>query len=729
LLYNRCRAQNRVRFITIASVAQSVEQLICNQWVVGSIPATSKCFFNMMPSPFPQFSKIDPSRIVQSLQTLLTQKSAALNQLLECLTKTLDPLQTVQQLEHLTDCVARFWAPIRHLNAVCETEALRQAYHTSLNLLTTWQTEIEQNSRVYQAILQFAGSIAFSHLDPVQKQLITYKLRNFRLAGVHLEEDFKKQYKIIKAQLAEWGAQFEANLLDAGAAGALTLTDRAQLAGLPLHLIKRAEKLAQEKGLKDAWILPLEGACYQIVLSTAADQTVRARFYRRWVTRASDNGPLLFKIVQQRQQLSQLLGFKQAAELSLATDKMAKTPEAVLAFLSQLIPPARTQALKELETLQAFAREQGYDKALQPWDLAYWSEKLKAKQLAINEEKLRPYFPITQVLTGLFALLNRLFQISIKQLAEEQDSWHPDVKIFAIYGSDQQLRGYFYLDLFARPYKRGGAWVDDCQQRHVTETGALQYPIAFVTCNFTAAQVDNPTLITHEEVVTLFHEMGHALHHTLTQVNYASLSGTQGVPWDAVEFPSQFLENFAWEPEVLKLISSHYQTEETLPTPICQALQESRHFQAGLQLLKQLELALFDFRLHLEFDLIKGPEQVQSLLETVREQTGIIPTPSFNRFQNGFSHIFADSYAAGYYSYLWAEVLAADAFEYFKAAGLFNPEIGKTFLNTILEQGGAVDALVLFQQFRGRSPQPQAFLKQRGILDLLRKKSIVINPL
>lgn len=668
------------------------------------------------------FKRVNPDTVVRDLKLILARNRADFANLLLSLVDTPLGWSIFQQLERLEDRLNRFWAPVRHLNAVCETASLRQAYQGCLPLLTDWQAQVDQNAQLYQAINQFIKTDEFVTLQAAQKKLIQNTLRDFHLAGVDLGVAQQAQYRQIKAGLAECAAQFEANILDASAAGALLLTDPSDLNGVPQHVLIAAQAIAHQRGLT-GWVIPLEGTYYQAILSTAASRCLRERLYRAWVTRASeqsetqvaDNSATLFEILKQRQALSGLLGFKNAAELSLATDKMAPNPQAVIDFLTQLIATTRPKAAEELQTLQDFARTQGQQMPLEAWDIAYWSEKLKAHLFQLDEEQLRPYFPIHQVLKGLFTVLQQLFQIRIEEI-KAQILWHPDVKTFAVYGPNQDLHGYFYLDLYARPSKREGAWVDDCQARRLCEDGQLQYPIAFITCNFTPPQSPAPALITHEEVVTLFHEMGHGLHHVLTQINYAGVSGTQGVAWDAVEFPSQFLECFAWAPEVLALISTHYQTGDSLPAAQLQALQASRKFQAALRLLRQLELSLFDFRLHLEFDSNQPFTQIQKLLDHIRHQTSVLTIPAFNRFQQSFSHIFADSYAAGYYSYLWAEVLAADAFGRFQEEGILNAKTGRDFLQIILEQGGAVDALQLFQQFRGRLPDSQAFLKQRGIL-------------
>lgn len=657
-----------------------------------------------------------PSQLLPNLQILLSKARADLSQLLVPVAQSED-WAWIHRLESLEDKITRFWAPVRHLHAVCETEELRSAYLACLPWLVDWQAEIHQNLQLYQALLRFSQHPDWEQWEPAQQMLIKNNLRDFRLSGVTLNLSEQTQYRHIKAQLEALGVQFESNLLDANYAGALSVTET-QLAGVPPSIIATATAEATARGLSGA-LLNLDGPCYQAILSSAEDRELRATFYRAWVTRASeagdarfDNGPIMLEILRKRHALSLLLGFNNPAELSLATDKMVGTTQEVIRFLTDLLTPARQKASLEIESLQDFAKQQGQIEKLSSWDVPFWSEKFKLELFKINDAQLRPYFPIYHVLKGLFALLMKLFQIHIKP-TETCEVWHPDVQVFVVY-VDRDLRGYLYLDLYARPHKREGAWMDVAQPRRLRKDGTFQHPIAFVTCNFSAAAPDTPALLLHEDVVTLFHEMGHALHHVLTQINYVGVSGTQGVAWDAVEFPSQFLECFAWEPLVLQNMSCHYQTREALNESDIQALQASRAFQSGMQLLKQLELALFDFRLHLEFDPNQDQTQIQKLLDEIREQTSLLPTPRFNRFQNGFAHIFADSYAAGYYSYLWAEVLAADAFGRFQEEGTLNPMTGLDFLKAIWEQGGSMDMLNLFQQFRHRLPNAQAFLVQRG---------------
>jgi oligopeptidase A len=681
----------------------------------------------------PSLTHIYTKPLVQELKILLESSQNALNELTSTYTSRL-PSESIDwdiipQLESIEDKVAKFLAPIRQLCAVSETSKLRTDYQICLDLATRWYAELAQNTRLHQIINHIANHPNFSQLNTTQQRLIHNKQREFKLAGAYLTPDKQQRYKTLQAELAQDHIQFENNILDASGQNTFLIDDKNQLKGLPEPVIQVAVQQAAQQH-KKGWLFTLNGPTYQSILTTADNRNLREIFYKAWITRASDqmperstttgfdNSALIFSILNKRYELSQISGFQNYAERSLATDKMAKSTQEVMDFLSQLLNMVRPSALKDLQDLQAFAAQEGFSEPLQDWDLAYFSEKLRAKQFGIQDEALRAYFPSSRVLSGLIELLHRLFKIHIK-IVSKTEVWHPSVQILEIHDSQNHLRGYIYLDLYAREHKREGAWVDDCERRRLRQDNILQLPVCFLNCNFRTPTPDAPALLTHNDVITLFHEMGHALHHVLTQVDYADLAGTQGVPWDAVEFPSQFLENFAWEAEVLNLISCHYKTYENLPAHHIDALRASRNFQAGLQLIRQLEFSLFDFQLHLEFKPEKGPEQIQVLLDAIRTQTRVLPTASFNRFQNSFSHIFADDYAAGYYSYLWAEVLAADAFSRFIEDGIFNAQAGHEFMSTILETGGSADILELFQKFRGRLPEIKAFLSQRGITSIV----------
>ncbi len=668
----------------------------------------------------PDFKNIHPENIATNLDQLLNENRARIAALLaHSQTYTYDDL--VYPLEILDDRLQKYWSPITHLHAVAQTDKLRTAYQACLPKLTAYSTEIEQNETLYQAFEALATSAAYKKLDIAQQKLIQDQLRDFRLSGVALPPKEKQRYAEIQTQLAQQTNHFEENILDATQGWTKHITDEKELAGIPAHAITQARATAQQKNL-DGWLFTLEFPSYYAVISYAHERTLRETMYQAYVTRASDQGPnagkfdntkVMTEILQLRNELSQLLGFKHYAELSLTT-KMVKKPQQVLDFLQQLIDTVRPKALQELQELAQFAKQQLGIADLKPWDVAYASEKLREKDYGISDESLRPYFPEEKVLTGLFELVTRLYNINVQEI-KNVVAWHPDVRFFEIRDQKNELRGQFYLDLYARPHKRGGAWMDNYCDRMRYHDGTVQTPIAYLTCNLTPPNAGKPALFTHDEIVTLFHEFGHGLHHMLTKIEYAGVSGINGVQWDAVELPSQFMEFFTWEKSVLKAISSHYETGEHLPENLAQRMIDAKHFHTGLHLLRQLEFALFDFRLHMEFAPSKDAKQVQTLLDEIRATISVIPVPAYNRFQHSFSHIFAGGYSAGYYSYLWAEMLASDAFAKFEENGVFDASTGQSFLKNILERGGSQDALELFIAFRRREPTIDALLKHHGI--------------
>lgn len=665
----------------------------------------------------PQFSTLNPATIVTDLKKILKKNCEDL----PCLLTEITPLDwsLMEQLSDLNDCLQRFWSPISHLHAVKQTPELRETYNQCLPLLSAYSTELGQNKALYQAIKTLGNSNY--HFDYAQEKCLHNELRDFHLSGVDLPEKEQKRYRDIQAQLSQLSNQFEENLLDATANWSKLITDKAELQGLPDYVIASAEKAAKDKDL-NGYLFTLDYPSYFPVLTHADNRALRETLYKAYITRASelndakyDNGPVLLDILKLRHELSQLLGFANYAQKSLASNKMAKSAEEVINFLEELLATTRAKAKAERKTLCEFAYACDKIDTLEPWDSLYYREKLREKDFGISEDALRCYFPVEKVLTGLFCLIHRLFGMHVQEI-KNVDVWDPSVRFFAITDAQQQLRGQFYLDIYARPEKREGAWMDDYQSRRRLSDGKIQTPIAFLTCNFSPPIDSTQTaLLTHEEVLTLFHEFGHGLQHMLTLIDYEGVSGINGVAWDAVELPSQFLEYFAWEKPVLDLISSHYKTGEPLSDTLIQQMRAARNFQAGLQLLKQLELSLFDFRLHAEFDPKEGYPQIQILLDGIHEHINVFPAIPFNRFQHGFSHIFAGGYAAGYYSYLWAEVLSCDAFYKFLEDGIFNQATGQAFLKTILEQGGAIDAVELFKQFRGRAPKIQPFLESLDI--------------
>jgi len=666
----------------------------------------------------PIFSDIHPEAIEPAVKQLIAQNRAVLSQLLEQKEFTWDNFMA--PLEEMDDQLSRLWSPISHLHSVAESEALRAAYNTCLPLLTEYHTDVMQNETIYNAVESIFKSPAYTHFNTAQQKVITHLLRDFRLAGVHLPPIEKSRFAELQKQLSQLSTKFSENILDATHAWTLHVTDPEALLGLPEQSLKIAAQTAQQRELS-GWVLTLEYSSYSMVMKHLAHRELRWLMYEAYVTRASDQGPhagrwdntaIMEDILKIRHEIATLVGFKNYADYSLAT-KMADTPQRVLKFLNDLVGQSKAAALDEIQELTVFSKEIDGIERLEAWDLPYYSEKLRQTKLALCETELQPYFPVNKVLEGLFAIVNKLYGMSIVE-RHGVDTWHSSVQFFELYDENHTLRGYFYIDLYARPHKREGAWMDECQARRRLPDGSLHLPIAFLTCNFTRPVSNKPALLGHEDVQTLFHEFGHCLHHLVTKVDYAPVSGINGVPWDAVEFPSQFLEHWCWEKEAIALISAHEETGEPLPHRLFNKLLAAKNFQAGLHMLRQLEFSLFDFRLHLEYDPTKG-SQVQAVLNDVRSQVSVINTSTFNRFQHAFSHIFAGGYAAGYYSYKWAEVLSSDAYIPFEEKGIFDHATGRSFLTNILEQGGVYNPMELYVAFRGHEPTVDALLKQSGL--------------
>ncbi|UTF59116.1 oligopeptidase A [Gilvimarinus sp. DA14] len=677
----------------------------------------------------PPFSQIKPEHVEPAVRQLIDEGRAHLAELLASLEHpTWDNL--VAPLEAEDDKLERAFSPVSHLNAVANNPELRDAYNASIALLTEYSTEVSQNRELYQAYQRLADSDEYQSLNTTQKKVVDNALRDFKLGGVALEGEEKKRYGDIVKRLSELSTTFANNVLDATGAWYKHFDTAEPLAGLPESALAQAQQAGEQKKHDNGaplggYVITLDFPSYLAVMMYAEDRGLREEIYRAFVTRAShlglkadgssaaewDNTGLIAETLALRHELAKLLGFNNYAERSLAT-KMAESPQQVLDFLQQLAEKSKPQAEADFAELKAYAAEQGCDD-IQAWDLAYYSEKLREQKYDISQEALRPYFPAEKVISGMFEVVGRLFGIDILPVASF-DAWHPDVRFYHIYKDGQQIAS-FYLDLFAREHKRGGAWMADCRVRRQTESG-LQQPVAFLTCNFTPPVGDTPSLLTHDEVTTLFHEFGHGLHHMLTQIDIAAVSGINGVAWDAVELPSQFLENWCWQEEVIGLISSHYETGEPLPKALLDKMLAAKNFQSGMQMLRQLEFSLFDFRLHAEYD-PKHPVSAADLIAEVRREVAVIPQPEFNRFENGFSHIFAGGYAAGYYSYKWAEVLSADAFSAFEEEGIFNPQTGTRFLQEILQRGGSREPMHLFVSFRGREPSIEPLLRHSGLLE------------
>jgi oligopeptidase A len=666
----------------------------------------------------PVFLHIDAGHIAFTIGQLLKNNRRKLDGALQKLNQEPPTWQNlIELLETLDDQIERGWAPISHMNAVMNSDQLREAYNACLPMLSDYSTEMGQNEALFEACQTLAQSD--QNFTPAQRKVLDNMLRDFHLSGVSLPEEKKQRFKKISQQLSQLGSQFSDNILDVNNAWSSSFEHVEALAGLPQTALDLAAQTAEQRDMT-GWLLTLEYPSYAPVMMYADDRNLRQQMYEAYNTRASDQGPhdkrhdntlVMRDILALRHELAGLLGYANYAEYSLVS-KMANACDEVMDFLNGLAKRAKPQAEKELAELQAFATGLDGLTELQAWDIAYYSEKLRQQRYTISQEEVRAYFPVDKVLSGLFELVERLYNVSFNPV-KDQEVWHPDVTFYEIRHADGRLRGQFYMDLYARQHKRGGAWMDTCQSRLVNQQ-IQQHPIAYLTCNFTPPVGDKPSLLTHDEVQTLFHEFGHGLHHMLTDIDHLSISGINGVAWDAVELPSQFMENFCWQRPVLDMIAGHYETGEPLPEEMFQRMLAAKNFQSAMMIVRQLEFALFDLRIHREYQ--PGQEaQVTQIIHEVRELVAVVKPPEWQRFAHSFSHIFAGGYAAGYYSYLWAEVLSADAFSLFEEQGIFDQATGLAFLHNILEQGGAKDAAELFRDFRGRDPQIDALLRHSGI--------------
>lgn len=666
----------------------------------------------------PPFSQIKPEHIQPAVEKLIQDCRDTIEQVLNQPHFTWENF--ILPLTEASDRLSRPWSPVSHLNSVKNSPELREAYQACLPLLSEYSTWVGQHKGLYNAYFALKNSPEFADYSVAQKKSIENALRDFDLSGIALPEEKQKRYGEISARLSELSSQFSNNVLDATMGWEKVIEDEAELKGLPESALQAAKQSAESKGLKD-YRFTLEIPSYLPIMTYCENQALREEMYRAYTTRASEQGPnagkwdnskIMEEILTLRVELAKLLGFTTYTELSLAT-KMAENPQQVLDFLDNLAKRAKPQGEKELAELKAYCEQEFGVTNLEPWDIAFYSEKQKQHLYAINDEELRPYFPENRVLSGLFELIKRIFNIRAVERFD-MDTWHKDVRFFDLIDEKDQLRGSFYLDLYARENKRGGAWMDDCIGRKRKLDGSIQTPVAYLTCNFNAPIGDKPALFTHDEVTTLFHEFGHGIHHMLTQIDVSDVAGINGVPWDAVELPSQFMENWCWEEEALAFISGHYETGEPLPKEKLAQLLKAKNFQAAMFVLRQLEFGIFDFRLHHIFD----PEKLNQILDTlkaVKSQVAVIKGVDWARTPHSFSHIFAGGYAAGYYSYLWAEVLSADAYSRFEEEGIFNPITGKSFLDEILTRGGSEEPMELFKRFRGREPQLDALLRHKGI--------------
>ncbi len=658
----------------------------------------------------PAFERIQPAHALPALQEVLAHNRAELARLVQQENPSFDSL--VEPVEELGHRLSRVWSPIGHLNAVANSDAMREAYNACIALLTDYASELGQNAALcagYRSVLEREGA----SLEPAQRKLLENALRDFRLAGVDLPEEHKTRYREVMQLLAQLSSKFSENVLDSARAYTRSVSTESELAGLPQNAIERAAADARE-AKQPGWLFKLDQPTYTTIMTSAQNEQLRRDIYEAWVTRSSDtgptagkfdNGPLIEKIMPLRHEAATLAGFSSYADFALAT-RMAKNSAQVLDFLDDLARRCRFAAARDFEDLESFA-----GRKLSAWDVAYYTECLKESRFKVSQEALRPYFPLPKVLSGLFALVERLYGVRVEE--RPAGVWHPSVRYYDLVDSAGNAFAGFYLDPYSRGEKRSGAWMDECVVRKSLPSGAA-LPIAQLVCNFTAPVNGRPSLLTHDEVTTLFHEFGHGLHHMLTRVSYPSVAGINGVPWDAVELPSQFMENFAWRTEVLPLISAHVDSGEPLPARMLEQLLGTRTFGAALDTVRQLELACFDFELHVKFDPAAGA-RVQDILADVRKRVAIVPAAPFNRLASSFAHIFAGGYAAGYYSYKWAEVLAADAFEAFEEAGVFDAGTAKRFVDAILSRGGSRDAMEAFVEFRGRAPDVRPLLRQTGI--------------
>ena len=676
-----------------------------------------------MPSPLledhllPPFSKISVDDIVPSIKQLLENNRQTIKETLDDNSnpnweKLIDPL------DKAANRLNKSWSPIGHMNAVVNSDELRQAYEACLPLLSEFYTEMGQNKDLYKAYVKLSESEDFNHWPPARKKIIEDELLDFRLSGIALPAEDQKRFGEIQKRLSKLSSEFSNHVLDATMAWTKLIADKDELQGLPDTALEAAAEAAQKKDL-EGYLFTLEFPSYIPVMTYCANRQLRREMYEAFCTRASDQGPnaekfdnsaIMEEILELRHEKIKLLGFNNYAEYSIAT-KMASTTAEVLGFLNDLAKRSKPKAENEFQEMKKFAAENlGLDD-VHAWDSSFVAEKLRQHKYAISQEELRPYFAADRVISGMFDIASRLFDIQFEK-STDFDSWHKDVRFYKIHQNGQHIAS-FYLDPFAREHKRGGAWMDQCRSRMKID-GQLQLPVAYLVCNFSPPVGKKPALLTHDEVVTLFHEFGHGLHHMLTKVNEMSASGIQGVAWDAVELPSQFMENWCWEKEALDIIAEHYESGEKLPQEMVDKLLAAKNFNSALAMLRQLEYALFDFRIHCEY----GTDQflgIQGTLDDVRKQVAVIPAPEFNRFQHGFGHIFAGGYSAGYYSYKWAEVLSADAYSKFEETGIFNQQTGREFLENILEKGGSEKAEVLFEKFRGRKPNIDALLRHTGI--------------
>ena len=668
-------------------------------------------------SALPAFSKMQTKDMFNAIKYLVNENKAIVKKTEKLKNPTWDNF--VYQIENSDDKISKVWAPIRHLNSVMNDKDIRKQYERSLNLLTSYYGKIGQNKNLFSQYERFYEKNK-KKLNSNQVKLLEDILKGFKLSGVHLDPAKRKSFRECQEKLAKLESKFEQNILDSTNSWTKNIKDLKTLQGVPQNAIEIAAEVAS-KNKQEGYTLTLDQPCYMAIMTFSENRALRKDLYLAYVSRASkkfpvnkkwDNTKLIEDILKLRHKIATILDYNNYAEYSLAT-KMAKSPNEVINFLESLKRKALKQSKKEIKVLEKYAMEKLKLKTIKPWDLAFISEKYKEENFGVSQEELKKYFPVENVIKGLFKLVESLYGIKVK-LKKTKDVWHKDVRLYEIYDKKNNLRGKFYFDLYARQNKRGGAWMDECIQRREKLNGKIQSPVAFITCNSSPPTKKSPAFFTHYDVETLFHEFGHGLQHMLTTINYAGISGISGVEWDAVELPSQFMENWCWEKNVLDTFAFDYKTKKKLPSALFKKLLATKNYNTGLALLRQIEFSLFDFLLHMD-EKNKKTKLAEHILRDVRKETAMLPIHENNKFENSFAHIFSGGYAAGYYSYKWAEVLSADAFMAFKEKKLVDRKVGNNFMKKILEKGGSKPALELFIDFRGREPKIEPLLDSLGL--------------
>jgi oligopeptidase A len=667
-------------------------------------------------SGLPKFNEIKPEHVSPAIDSLITEGRTLVEQLASS-EETPTWENFALQLEDHSEKLSRAWSQVGHMNAVVNSPELREAYNDNLQKLTDFGSDLAQDERLYTKFKTIQASEGFKQLSKTQQTVINHEVRDFKLGGAELPANEKARFKAISEQLSKLGSKFEENIMDNTNDFTHLVENIAELTGLPEDAIEAAAEAAKAEG-KTGYQFSLHFPSYLPVLQYADNRALRETLYRAYATRASeaskpewDNTGLIKDILKLKQEEAKLLGFNNYAELSLAT-KMADTPAQVTEFLDTLAKRAKPFAERDMQELSAHAKKLGMPD-MQAWDVAYISEKLRQEKYAFSDQEVKQYFPENKVLAGLFKVTETIFDVQVRKA--EAPVWHKDAQFYEISDNKNNPIAYFYLDLYARQNKRGGAWMDECITRRKKDN-ALELPVAYLTCNFSAPVAGKPALFTHDEVTTMFHEFGHGLHHMLTQVEEYGVSGIKGVEWDAVELPSQFMENFCWEWDVLRHMTAHVDSGEQLPRELFDKMIAAKNFQAGMQTVRQIEFSLFDMRLHGEFD-PDGKQTALDLIEEIRDEVAVLRPPKWNRFPNSFSHIFAGGYAAGYYSYKWAEVLSADAYSLFEELGVLSSEAGSRFKDEVLAKGGSRSAMESFIAFRGREPSMDALLRHNGMGD------------